>query len=192
MKPSHFIRTCGVIAAIAFMGCGDDPPPASTAAPKAAPAAAAKKKEAEVAPAFEQTQASLDYLYNPVGKRDPFRGLNIENASSGELLDEVPMCTDPLCQIDTDDLTVVAVVSGDANPMAMVEDRLGVGHMVRRNSKIGKHGGKVTQILRDCIVVTSYIKGPDSRDVATKNSMCVKTDVRSSPVLNLLDGKLRQ
>jgi hypothetical protein len=51
-----------------------------------------------------------------------------------------PDCTDPLCLADLDEFRVVAVISGDANPMAMVEDRGGVGHIVRRNTRIGTQG----------------------------------------------------
>jgi type IV pilus assembly protein PilP len=92
--------------------------------------------------------------------------------------------------VDTDELTVVAVVSGDANPLAMVEDRTGVGHIVRRNTRIGKQGGKVTQILRDCFVVTSFVSGgADGKPLANKQNMCVKSDVRSIDPLDLLKGK---
>ncbi len=103
---------------------------------------------------------------------------------------ETVSCNEPLCLVDLDDLNVVAVVSGDANPLAMVEDRTGVGHIVRRNTRVGKQGGKVTQILRDCIVVTSFITGgPDGKPQANKQNMCVKTDSRSVEPLDLLKGK---
>lgn len=167
-------------------GCGEDEP-------EAAPAPiAAKKKAAAPAPNAAATTA-VDYSYNPINKRDPFRPLNVEGVKppggSGEPLPDVS-CTEPLCLVDLDDLTVVAVVSGDANPLAMVEDRGGVGHIVRRNTRVGKQGGKVTQILRDCIVVTSFITGgADGKPQANKQNMCVKTDSRSAEPIDLLKGK---
>lgn len=168
----------------ALVSCGDEAP-----APTAGPAAAPKKKVAEAAPVVAATQ--VDYVYNPINKRDPFRSLTVEGPKTGtEGPAETITCTEPLCQVDVDDLTVVAVVSGDANPLAMVEDRLGVGHVVRRNTRVGKQGGKVTQILRDCIVVTSFISGgPDGKPLANKQNMCVKTDERSISPLDLLKGK---
>ena len=41
--------------------------------------------------------------------------------------------------------------------MAMVEDPVGRGHVVRRNTRMGRQGGKVTHILRDSLTVTEYV-----------------------------------
>ena len=167
----------------ALAGCGDEP------APPVAPAAAAAKKKAEAAaPIVAASQ--VDYAFSPINKRDPFRPLSLEGLKGPAESGETITCTEPLCQVDIDDLNVVAVVSGDANPLAMVEDRGGVGHIVRRNTRVGKQGGKVTQILRDCIVITSFISGgPDGKPQANKQNMCVKTDSRSVEPLDLLKGK---
>ena len=164
-------------------GCGG-----SEAPPPVAPTVAKKKAEA---PAPVVSEASIDYSYNPIGKRDPFKSTATES-TAGIDKDEGVVCPDPLCQFDVDDLTVVAVVSGDANPLAMLEDKTGVGHIVHRNSKVGKQGGKVTQILRDCIVVTSFITGADGKAQPNKSNLCVRPDARNTPVLDLFDGKLRQ
>jgi len=171
----------------ALVGCGNDQPPPAPPTPVAK--GPAKTAVADVA---APAASSVMYMYNPVGKRDPFRGIYMEGGGPrtdpGELGDR-PVCTDPLCNFDLNELTVVAVVSGDANPLAMVEDKTGVGHMVRRNTKIGRQGGKVTQILRDCIVVTSFVSGPDGKAQPNKDNMCVKADSKSAPVLDLLGGK---
>lgn len=162
-------------------------------APKAAPAAAAPAKKKVEAPAPAPVdQAPLEYSYNPVGKRDPFRSLSLDQLSLNEGKESEVVCAEPLCQFSLDDLTVVAVVSGDANPLAMLEDKNKVGHVVRRNSKVGRQGGKVTQVLRDCIVVTSFITGPDGKAQPNKVNMCIQPDARKAPVLDLFDGKLRQ
>ncbi len=168
---------------VLLVACGDDPPPA--APPPTV------KKVAEAAPAPVQAVAEAEYFYNAVGKRDPFRGLFVESVrdrGSEEL--EPSVCSEPLCLVDLDDLKVVAVVSGDANPLAMVEDRAGIGHIVRRHTRIGKGGGKVTQVLRECIVVTSFVSaGNDTKPVAKKDELCVSTDKRSQPALDLLQNK---
>ncbi len=142
--------------------------------------------------------ASEPYLYSYVsmGKRDPFR-----SSTAGSDVGPVPgggtpnidVCDEPLCQVDLDELKLVAVVSGDANPVAMVEDRTGVGHVVRRNTKVGKQAGKVTAILRDCIVVTSFVVGPDGRAQPNRQSLCVSTEGQgTNPVLDLMNGKTRE
>ena len=169
------------VALGALASCGEDP------VPTLAPAAAARKKAESAAPVV--AIASVDYAYSPINKRDPFRPLMAEVKGPTDNGDAIS-CTEPLCLVDIDDLNVVAVVSGDANPLAMVEDRGGVGHIVRRNTRVGKQGGKVTQILRDCIVVTSFITGgPDGKPQANKQNMCIKTDSRSVEPLDLLKGK---
>lgn len=164
-------------------GCGEE------AEPVVAPAPSARKKAEAAAPIAAASQ--VDYVYSPINKRDPFRPLILENKPGpSDTTGGITSCTEPLCLVDIDDLNVVAVVSGDANPLAMVEDRAGVGHVVRRNTRVGKQGGKVTQILRDCIVVTSFITGgADGKPQANKQNMCVKTDSRSVDPLDLLKGK---
>lgn len=186
MRPTIFFPW-GMLSALclaALAGCGEDEVPVT------APPPSARKKVEAAAPVVAATQ--VDYVYNPINKRDPFRPLTIEGGKNPnvDVPGETITCTEPLCLVDTDDLNVVAVVSGDANPLAMVEDRSGVGHIVRRNTRVGKQGGKVTQILRDCIVVTSFITGgADGKPQANKQNMCVKTDSRSVEPLDLLKGK---
>lgn len=185
MTPPIWFRSVLAAAALAALaGCGEDPPPPAPVA-----AAPAKKKAEAAAPVA--AVAAVDYVYSPINKRDPFRSPAVEGPKGTvEAGTETVACMEPLCLVDTDELSVVAVVSGDANPLAMVEDRAGVGHIVRRNTRVGKQGGKVTQILRDCIVVTSFISGgPDGKPQANKQNMCVKTDSRSIEPLDLLKGK---
>ena len=152
----------------------------------------AAKKKAEAAPPPPEVAAQVEYLYNPIGKRDPFRSVALDQIARGEGNSSEVVCAEPLCQFDIDELKVVAVVSGDADPLAMVEDKNRIGHLVRRNSKIGRQGGKVTQVLRDCVVVTSFISGPDGKAQPNKINMCIQPDARSAPVLDLFEGKLRQ
>jgi type IV pilus assembly protein PilP len=172
-----------LLLALAACGGSGAPPPA------AAPTVARKKAAPE--PVVDTSQ-TVDYSYNPIGKRDPFKSQADSSTANPDANTDSVICPDPLCQFDIDELVVVAVVSGDANPMAMLEDRAGVGHIVYRNSKVGRQGGKVSQILRDCIVVTSFISGPDGKAQPNKSNMCVRPDVRNAPVLDLFDGKLRQ
>jgi type IV pilus assembly protein PilP len=179
-------RLPGVLAAallaLALAACGGDPPPA-------APAAAPPKKKVEAPAPVATTAAAVEYAYAPIGKRDPFRAPSMDLPGAGGDKPEDIVCDEPLCKIDLDELTVVAVVSGDANPLAMVEDRNGVGYIVRRNSKMGRQGGKVSQVLRDCIVVTSFITGPDGKGQPNKANLCVRQDPRSQAPMDLFQGK---
>jgi type IV pilus assembly protein PilP len=180
-----------VVVALGLWRCGESgsaqpstPTVATPAKPRVVPDAGVT-----VAAAGEQYQ----YAYSPVGKRDPFRSLtsNTPEGPTPGVVGQAP-CDEVLCQFDLDDLKLVAVVSGDANPLAMVEDRNGVGHVLRRNTKVGRQAGKVTAILRDCVVVTSFVAGPDGRQQPNRQSLCVSPEGGSSPVLDLLNGKPRE
>ncbi len=190
------LTACAVAALIA--GCDDPPPPpappASTA-PKAAAAAAAPVAAASADAGMAAIDAApFVYAYNPVGKRDPFRTYQVDperptkdpNAPRNE---GTTRCDEPLCKFDLEQLTLVAVVSGDANPLAMVEDPDRIGHMVHRNTRMGKAGGKVTSILRDCVVVTQYFNGPDGKSNADRVNLCVKKETATSNAVDLLTNK---
>lgn len=182
------LTACAAVFAVA---CGESGGPTTTAAvPTRRPAAAA----ADAGTSISQGEP-YQYTYVAMGKRDPFRsaGAVAEKGPEGQnpIIDG---CDDPLCQFDLDDLRLVAVVSGDANPIAMVEDRTGVGHVVRRNTKVGRQSGKVTAILKDCIVVTSFVLGPDGRSQPNRQNLCVSTEggPTGTPVLDLMNGKTRE
>jgi type IV pilus assembly protein PilP len=176
-RNSSFAALC---LASLLSACGGNAPVKSTAA--------AAKKPAAVQPAAPQETApsgpAYVYIYNPVGKRDPFRSpvTTVVTGPEGQ-------CTEPLCQWDLDQLSLVAVVTGDANPFAMVEDPHGRGYIVRRNTKIGKQGGKVTQILRDSVTVTEFWTAPDGTQKPNYLSLQLKPDKVRLPELDLISGK---
>ncbi|MFT3706786.1 MAG: pilus assembly protein PilP [Archangium sp.] len=175
-----------LLAATAVLSaCGDETPDAV-----APPPSAAKKKAA--APVAAATTTQVDYVYSSLNKRDPFRSFTerVVGPTPGVNPEIGDGCSEPLCKMDLDELTVVAVVSGDANPLAMLEDRTGVGHLVRRNTRMGKQGGKVVQILRDCIVVLSFVTGgADGKPQPVKQNLCVRPDDQSKNPLDLLRNK---
>jgi type IV pilus assembly protein PilP len=165
---------------LGLTACGDDHP----AAP---PPAVAPKKPAPVAkPSVEPAAPAYVYAYNPTGKRDPFRSVFAD--SDSQKLQAGP-CDEPLCQYDLGQLTLVAVVTGDANPVAMVEDSQGRGFIVRRNSRMGRQGGRVTQILRDSITIMEKFQAPDGKLVSNPVSLAVRTDAMSETPLDLTSGK---
>ncbi len=99
-------------------------------------------------------------------------------------------CSDPLCQWDLDQLSLVAVVTGDSNPIAMVEDPQGRGYIVRRNSQMGKQGGQVGQILRDQVIVNEQFMAPDGNKVVNPVSLRIQPDEKAAGQLDFLTGRL--
>jgi type IV pilus assembly protein PilP len=183
MKTFHSMFVSGALA-LALAGCGGEAPPPPPVAPRAKAAETPKEQAAETAVAGP----TYVYNYNPVGKRDPFRS-PVAEANETQPTGPQTACGEPLCQWDIDQLRLVAVVTGDANPMAMVEDPMGRGHIVRRNTRMGRQGGKVTQILREEVIVTEVITTPE-RVISNP----VKLELRQEsgkvdPAYNLMTGK---
>jgi len=181
-RPLGKTALVAALTAGAVLGCGGSTPtPAATAAkapppPKAAPL-----------PPPAATPAGPTYVYNPIGKRDPFRSPDLDLARASAVANAA--CNEPLCKFDLDQLTLVAVVSGDANPLAMVQDPQGRGYFLRRNTRIGRQGGKVTQILRDSVTITEYFTGPDGKTNANQLTLAIKADRQAPPEIDLSTGK---
>ena len=186
-----FFKIASLVFAALVSACSE--PAAPPPAPATAAAAPSKPKAAAVAAAVDGgiESATYVYSYNPVGRRDPFRTSTPDPRAGGtsQGTSNNPICDEPLCQHDLDQINLVAVVSGDANPMAMVEDPSRIGHMVRRGSKVGKKGGKVTDIARNCMTVTEWFQTPDGKLQANRTNVCVKKDQNALPVLDLLSNK---
>jgi len=95
-----------------------------------------------------------NYHYNPIGKRDPFRS-PIEKTNSRDL-SVVP----PLQKYDLDQYQLRGIIwsAQGGEPMAMVEDPTGQGHVIYTGTIIGKSWGTVTQIKDDEVIVTEEIQ----------------------------------
>jgi type IV pilus assembly protein PilP len=157
----------------------------SSSAPPPAPAKAAVAKPPP--PPEPVAPQATPYVYNPIGKRDPFRSPDAEPATQAALASA--SCTEPLCRFDVDQLTLVAVVSGDANPLAMVQDPAGRGYFVRRNTRVGRQGGKVTQIMSDAVVITEYFTTPDGKTTANPITLAIKSEKLPELETDLATGK---
>jgi type IV pilus assembly protein PilP len=191
-KSILYAATFAMLGAAAIAGCSGGGGGGGGGKAKAAKkgAAAADAGVSVAAADAPKAYAGPEYIYqyNPVGKRDPFRSPMEDNTQDKQQTGRT-LCSEPLCQWELDQLTLVAVVTGDASPIAMVEDPGGRGHIIRRNTRIGKQDGRVTQILRDSVIVTQYFTGPDGKTKPNPVSMNLKQDVASVPPTDLLTGQ---
>jgi type IV pilus assembly protein PilP len=127
----------------------------------AAPATPAPAPEAEVA-------------YSSVGKRDPFKSfLGDLGASVGAV---TTRCSTPLGRFELDQLRLVAVITGLADPLAMVEAPTGVGYSVRKGACIGKNGGVVATIRTGEVVVTEWAMRADGTREKTETALRLPKD----------------
>lgn len=177
-----------IAALVACGGGGGSARPVATKKPttKTAKAGAPDAVAADAAAPRPAIATDYVYAYNPLGKRDPFRSPEELRRAAGA---EGAPCKELLCQWDLDQLALKAVVTGDANPFAMLEDPQGRGHIVRRNSRVGRQGGKVTQILRSSITITEYFTQPDGKRAAMPREVQMVEDRALVPATDLVSGK---
>lgn len=153
MRGTSRLSLLAVLAA--FAGCESEPPPPPAPPPRPPAAKAPATPEPEADDEADKPPV-YEYAYTPVGKRDPFRSL-FDDAARADESAAMRDCG-PLCKWELEQLRLVAVISGLSNPLAMVEDPEGRGHVVRRGTFVGKHNGKVTQIRSGEIVVSEVYK----------------------------------
>ncbi len=151
---------------LALAACEAAPPPR---APVVAARAAARNAAAAAtaAPALKDS-----YVYSPIGKRDPFRS-PLEDLAVAKTT--VGRC--PLCRWSVDQLKLVAVITGTGNPVGMVEDPDGVGHIVRPGTSVGRVGGRVSSIQRDAIVVTELSHDPFGKVTRNRTELRIQQAV---------------
>jgi type IV pilus assembly protein PilP len=156
------LRAVLIAVTVLAAACGETKPTAPKAAtrPAAAPAAPA----AAAAPAPE-----AEVAYSSVGKRDPFKSfLGDLRASTGAV---ATRCSTPLGRFELDQLRLVAVITGLADPLAMVEAPTGVGYSVRKGACIGKNGGVVATIRTGEVVVTEWAMRADGTREKTETAL---------------------
>ena len=86
--------------------------------------------------------AGADAVYDPTGRRDPFRPPRVNQQTAGG------EARTPLQRYDIGQLKLVAVIYDSTSPRAVVEDDAGLGYIVRVGTAIGANGGAVKAIER--------------------------------------------
>jgi len=160
---SRPLRTVLVAVTLLAAACGEKKP----ATPKAAAPAAARPAAAPSAPSAAAPDAEV--AYSSVGKRDPFKSfLGDLRSSTGAV---ATRCNTPLGRFELDQLRLVAVVTGLADPLAMVEAPTGVGYALRKGACIGKNGGVVATIRTGEVVVTEWAMRADGTREKTETAL---------------------
>ncbi|MCL2315049.1 MAG: hypothetical protein FWC28_07365 [Proteobacteria bacterium] len=119
--------------------------------------------------------------------RDPFLVDQSRQVVFDDVAIEDNLCEELLCGFEIAQLLLVAVISGDANPVAMLEDTQGMGYIVRKNSRIGKYGGRVSNIYQNCLIITEPSQDFESgiKDI----TLCVKSESTNSTSVDLMTNR---
>jgi len=126
---------------------------ASPAAPSAAAAAAPPADAASRAASLrKKTLKEDDFVDHDETNRDPFKSflrLFVEKIASPKG-PKVPAIFE---RFALEELTLIAVISGDANPRAMFRDPGGLGQTVKRGDYLSKAAARITKILSDRVIL---------------------------------------
>ena len=139
---------------------GQGPPPAPAAAQTggagntdaAAGHAAPEALAQRLAVLRRKVLREEDFAENDDTNRDPFRsyldtwierGPKITTSAVSAIFSKYAL----------EELTLIAVISGDANPRAMFRDPTGLGQTVKRGDYLSKSAARITKILSDRVVL---------------------------------------
>lgn len=92
-----------------------------------------------------------DFVENDETNRDPFHSylrLFVDHSTAKSR--KVPAIFD---KVGLDELTLIAIVSGDETPRAMFRDATGFGQSVKKGDFLSRAGARVTKILSDRVIV---------------------------------------
>jgi Tfp pilus assembly protein PilP len=93
-----------------------------------------------------------DFAENDDSNRDPFRSyLDTWIERSPKITTSVVSAI--FAKYSLEELTLIAVISGDANPRAMFRDPTGLGQTVKRGDYLSKSAARITKILSDRVVL---------------------------------------
>ena len=112
-------------------------------------------------------------LYDPVGRIDPFAPL-IRSQSEGrpakkKIKKRVPRT--PLEKMDFSQMKLVAIVKSSKGNRALVEEASGKGYIISKGTYMGLNSGKVTEILKDRIVIEEAVENVLGEVVSRKREL---------------------
>ncbi|MBA3027719.1 MAG: pilus assembly protein PilP [Desulfobacteraceae bacterium] len=128
--------------------------------------------------AIGENANKMAYIYNPVGKIDPFASIFKEKPEPApefnkeEKKKRAPMT--PLEQISLDQLKLVAVMIAPSGDRALVEEASGKGYVITQGTFIGKNAGQVIDILMDRIILEEEVVDLFGKLVVKKTEMMLQ------------------
>lgn len=125
-----------------------------------------------------------DDRYSPEGRRDPFKPLiEITEEGKGPLSD---MCEPDRAREILEDYDLVAIklsgiveVAGAAE--ALIETPDGKGYNLRKDMRIGKHCGIVTEIMPDRVMIREKSRKPSKKHIGKYEEVDVDTSLQLRP-----------
>jgi Tfp pilus assembly protein PilP len=141
-------------------------PPASTGADALAQRLAVLRRKVLREEDFTETEES---------NRDPFRSYLDTWIERGPKV-STNVISAICAKYALEELTLIAVISGDANPRAMFRDPTGLGQTVKRGDYISKSAARITKILSDRVVLEMSEMTPGGETKALERAVLVNPE----------------
>lgn len=121
--------------------------------------------------------------YNPKGKVDPFEPLFKSTSKKEESVAFTPK-TPPkghipgdLEKIDLSQLKLTGIVISSNRNLGLVQEASGKGYVISKGSYIGIRGGRVSDILKNKVIVKEILKNTSGRIVVQKKELKLRNSV---------------
>jgi Tfp pilus assembly protein PilP len=159
-------------------------PPAKAPAKPAPAKPAATPAAASAADALAQRLAVLrrkvlreeDFAENDDTNRDPFRSYLDTWISRPVGANTIREVVGVFAKYALEELTLIAVITGDANPRAMFRDPTGLGQTIKRGDYLSKSGARVTKILSDRVILEMSEITPGGTTKALERAVLVNPE----------------
>jgi Tfp pilus assembly protein PilP len=145
---------CIVVPLFLFTGCQGDEVPQKKA--RTVPVAQKEISVTEPQKEVEEMEENIapdvpvlsEYVYNPLGRRDPFRSIVVTTQQKGAIPD-LP----PLQQVEVAEMKLIGIIWGSLGYSAMVKTPDGKGYTIKTGTALGLHDGIVKNITSQNLTV---------------------------------------
>lgn len=117
----------------------------------------------------EPVPVAAGFGYDPQGRRDPMEPLVKEAAppAAPKRVERAPVeAREPLERFDLADLKLVAIVRGGFGSKALVKAPDGKGYYATVGTRMGTHGGRVSEIREQALVIEEFYVTPENEVIA--------------------------
>ncbi len=113
-----------------------------------------EQKSGEIIPGKKSADIlAPEPFYDPYTKADPFAPLFKKKKIISTIKKKRRVALTPLEKTDLSQLKLTGIIQSRMGNKALVEEASGKGYVVTKDTYIGIHGGKVSKIFRDRIIV---------------------------------------
>ena len=134
----------------------------------------------EILVAVKRTKNSNNFEYDSKGKVDPFEPLFQATAKKEEKITFTPKpppkghTPGELEKIDLSQLKLTGIVMSSTKNLGLVQETSGKGHIISKGTRIGTRGGRVSDVLKDKVIIKETLENTLGNIVVQKKELKLK------------------